>query len=396
MQPRPPRELDLATLCARPDEPAPSTTIPLAAPIELSAVFRVADLDHIDALYESREPGFIYARDGHPAGARLATKIAALEAAEAALICSSGMAAEAALMLSSLGQGDHVALSDGLYGKTAALAAREFSRFGVEHSWFDPTQPETLREVLRPNTKLVFVETISNPLLRLANLAGLSEVARSAGAMVVVDNTFAPLLCRPLEWGASAVVHSLTKLIGGHSDVTLGAVAGARELVARVGATASTFGQTGAAFDCWLTSRGLATLPLRSGRACATAMRLAELLAAHPKVAATHYPGLASHPDHALATRLLQGGFGTIVTIDLGGRAEVDAFIRGLSGIVFAPSLGDVATTLSHPSTTSHRGQSAEQWSRQGIHPGLVRLSVGLEAFEDLRAELEHALTLLS
>jgi cystathionine beta-lyase/cystathionine gamma-synthase len=352
----------------------------------------VEGLDQIDALYEGREAGFIYARDGHPNASALAAKVAALEGAEASLVCASGMAAEAAVFLATLGSGDHVALADGLYGRSSALVRRELARFGVEHTLFDATRPETLRDALTPETRLVFGETLSNPLVRLADVAGLAEVARAAGAVLVIDQTFAPLLCRPLELGADAVVHSATKLIGGHSDLTLGLLAGSKAMIGRAAEVASTFGLSGNPFESWLAMRGLATLALRSSRACATALALAERLSGHGRVAAVHYPGLPGHPDHALAARVLRGGFGAIVTIDLATRERADAFIRALEHIPFAPSLGDVATTLSHPASTSHRGLSPEQRAALGITPGLVRLSIGLEDPDDLWGELDRAL----
>jgi cystathionine beta-lyase/cystathionine gamma-synthase len=388
------REPDPSTTCARGAEAPPSRTAPLAAPLQLSAVYRVADLGQIDALYRGEEPGFIYARDGHPNAAQLAATVAALEGAEAGLVCASGMAAEAAVFLAGLGQGDAVAVSGGLYGKTVALVGRELARFGVGHQTFDATRPETLREALTPGTEIVFAETLSNPLLRLADIEGLAGVIRDAGsdARLVIDHTFAPLLCRPLALGAVAVTHSLTKLIGGHSDLTLGLVAGPRALIDRAASVASAFGLTGNPFESWLALRGAATLGLRSARACGNALALAERLAGHPRVKAVHYPGLPSHLDHARAARVLRGGFGTIVTIDLGGREQADALIRALRHVPFAPSLGDVATTLSHPATTSHRGQTPEQWERQGITPGLVRLSVGIEGIEDLWDDFRQAL----
>ncbi len=394
MPPTDPREPDPATTCARGSDVPTSVTEPLAPALQLSAVYKVAGLDEIDALYQGEAAGFVYARDGHPNAAQLAAKVAALEGAEAALVCASGMAAEAAVFLSSLGKDDEIAIADGLYGKTAVLVGRELARFGVTHRTFDPTRPETLRDALTPRTRLVFAETLSNPLLRLADVAGLAGVIAGSGsdAGLVIDHTFAPLLCRPLELGAVAVTHSLTKLIGGHSDVTLGLVAGSKERVGRAAAVASAFGLTGNPFESWLTLRGVSTLSLRSARACATALDLAGRLAGHPAVRAVHYPGLPSHPDHGRAARVLRGGFGTVVTIDLGGRGPADEFIRVLRHVPFAPSLGDVATTLSHPATTSHRGQSAEQWARQGINPGLVRLSVGLEAAGDLWDDLRPAL----
>jgi cystathionine beta-lyase/cystathionine gamma-synthase len=384
------------TSCARTPELPRSQTEPLNPPIQLSSVYRIDGLDQIDALYEGDVPGFTYSRDGHPNAIQLAAKIAELERAEAGLVCASGMAAESAVLLSLLEQGDAIALSEGLYGKTLVLVTRELVRFGIQHTFFDPTRPETLRGALTPRTKVVFAETLSNPLLRLADIAGLAQISRSAGAALVIDHTMAPLLCRPMELGADALTHSLTKLIGGHSDLLLGVLAGGRKILDRAGAVVSAYGLNGNAFESWLALRGVATLSIRSDRACLNALALAERFAKHSSVRAVHYPGLPTHPDHDRAARMLKGGFGTMLTIDLGGRGEADAFIKGLTHIPFAPSFGDVATTLSHPATTSHRGQSPEQWARQGITPGLVRLSVGLEAVEDLWDDFLRGLARLS
>jgi cystathionine beta-lyase/cystathionine gamma-synthase len=384
------------TACARPPAEPPSVTTPLVPPLSLSVVWRVADLDQVDDVYEGRSSGYIYARDGHPNGDQLAAKVAELEGAEAALACGSGMGAEASALLALLEGGAHLALSEGVYGKTGRLV-RELGRFGVEHSLFDATRPETLESALTPRTRVVFAETLSNPLVRLADIPGLAAICRRSGAKLLVDHTFAPLLCRPIAMGADLVTHSGTKLIGGHSDLTLGLLAGTRELVGRAAAMASTFGMSGNPFEAWLALRGLATLALRSAKACGNALELAGRLESHPRVRAVHYPGLASHPDHDRARETLRGGYGAIATIDLGGRAQADAFIRAVGhAIPFAPSLGDVATTLSHPATTSHRGQAPEQWARQGITPGMVRLSFGLEDADDLGRELLEALDRVS
>jgi cystathionine beta-lyase/cystathionine gamma-synthase len=358
----------------------------------LSAVYRFASLDAVESVSDGQVPGFIYARDAHPNASEFAAKIAAIEHAEAALVCASGMGAIAALLLSTLEQGDHVAVAGGVYGKTALLVNKELARFGISSSQFDATQPESLRAALTDRTRLVLAETISNPLVRVADIPALGKIAAEKGAMLAIDNTFAPLLCRPLELGAQVVFHSVTKLIGGHSDLLLGVLAGPKAFIERASSLASTFGMTGGAFESWLALRGLATLPVRSSRACATAQLLAYRLAAHPKVKTVHHPALSHHPDHARARQLLQGGFGAMGAIDLGSRNAADVFIRSLHHIPFAPSLGDVSTTLSHPSTTSHRSLPADEAARQGITPGLVRLSFGLEDPEDLWHDFEQAL----
>jgi cystathionine beta-lyase/cystathionine gamma-synthase len=249
---------------------------------------------------------------------------------------------------------------------------------------------------MRPRTRVVVVETISNPLLRLADIRQLAGFAEQAGARLVVDHTFAPLLCYPLAMGAHALIHSGTKLIGGHSDLTLGLLVGSRELITRATSVASTFGLSGNPFESWLALRGLSTLAVRSERACANALELATQLEKHPAVRSVRYPGLPSHPDHALAKATLDTQFGAICTIDLGDRNRAHYFIKSLAHIPFAPSLGDVATTLSHPASTSHRALTPDERARQGITPGLIRLSIGLERARDVWTELKAALDRLS
>ncbi len=387
---------NVSPTCARAPVRAGLTSLPLVAPLELSAVYCPADLDHVDALYSGEATGFIYAREGHPNAAELANKLARLERGEAGLICASGMGAIASTFLSLLSQNDHALISDGIYGKTASLATKLLPRWGIGHHVFDPgTDAADLEALLRPTTRLIFTETISNPLLRIADLSAMASVARGVGIPLVVDNTFSPLVCCPIDHGASLVVHSVTKMIGGHSDLTLGALIGTETLIEQARIIASTLGQTGNPFESWLAQRGLATLSLRFRRACETSLELAARFESHEAVERVYYPGLRSHPDFELASRLLKGGFGAIVTIDLGTRDRAQSFIRNLSEIPFAPTLGDVRTTLSHPTSTSHRGQSAEQLARQGISPGMVRISVGIEDADDLWREFRQALAAL-
>ena len=302
------------------------------------------------------------------------------------------MAAIAATLLALTSQGDHVIISEGLYGKTTTLVSRELVRFGVTHDGFDPANLETLKTLITARTRLILVETISNPLLGVSDLEAIAGVAREGGVPLLVDHTFAPLLCRPIELGATFVMHSVTKLIGGHSDLTSGVVVGPSKQIGMIQAVASTFGQTGNPFESWLALRGLSTLSLRSDRASATALDLAVRLEAHPKITRVLYPGLPSHPDHELSRRQFPNGFGAMVTFDVGGREQANTLIRSLHHVPFAPSLGDVQTTLSHPCSTSHRGQDPEILKRLGITPGLIRLSVGLEDTDDLWADFEQAL----
>jgi cystathionine beta-lyase/cystathionine gamma-synthase len=362
----------------------------------LSVVYCLDDLDQVDALYGGTTPGFLYARDGHPNGVELAGKLAQLECGETALVCASGMGAIASAFLALLSQNDHALISAGVYGRTMSLVARQLPRWGISHDVFDPSDPGAARVLIKARTRLIFVETISNPLLRLADLPGLGAVAREAGIPLVVDNTFAPLICRPISLGANLVAHSATKMIGGHSDLTLGVLVGDRQRIEAATTVASTLGQTGNPFESWLALRGLATLSVRMNRASATAFELARRFESHSHVARVYYPLLLSHPDHTLAERVLAGGGGTIVTIDLASRSNADSFIRRLAQAVpFAPSLGDVQTTLSHPATTSHRGQDPALLSRIGLTPGTVRISVGLEDPDDVWRDFQLALDAL-
>lgn len=387
-----PASVSEATLCARAPQSPRSVSKPLSPPLLLSSVYQVENLDDIEGLTGGRIEGFFYARDGHPNAVQLAGKLAKLEGAEAAVICGSGMGAIAASLLALLGQGDHVVFAEGLYGKTTTLITRELARLGVEHSTFDASRPQTLGDAMTPRTRVVVAETISNPLLRICDFDAISAVTREAGVPFWVDHTFAPLLCRPLDLGANIVIHSLTKLISGHGDVTLGVVAGSRDLVKRAHDVSTAFGQTGSPFDCWLTLRGMTTLSLRAERTSRTALELAKRLEAHPKVWRVHYPGLPSHADHELAKKYLTRGQGAMISFELGGRDEVDRLIRAFRDIPFAPSLGDVETTVNHPCSTSHRSQDPETLKKIGITPGLLRISTGLEDIEDLWRDFDQAL----
>ncbi len=363
---------------------------PLVPPLYQSAVYTLPDLDALDRVTDGAEPGFIYQRDAHPNAQLLAADLAALEGADWGLVCGSGMGAICALVLPHLKQGDRVVASDRLYGRTAQLFNQELPRFGVQTTFIDTNDLDAVRAALQTPSRILYAETISNPLLRVADLQALAGLAHERDCLLVVDNTFAtPVLSRPLESGADLIMESLTKMIGGHSDLMLGFAGGKGDLLAKSSQTATVWGLVASPFDCWLARRGLATLALRQHAACANAARLAEWLQSHSSVARVIYPGLSSHVDHDLARRVLPHGFGNMLCFELrGGRETVNRFMRRAPGIPFSPSLGHTATTCSHPGTTSHRYVNPADKERQGIGDGLIRLSVGIENLSGIQLEM--------
>lgn len=369
-------------------------TTPLTPPLYLSSVYTFADLDALDRVYDGSDAGYIYARDAHPNAQHLAQLLAAMEGGTWAQITGSGMAAIANIVLSLVGQGQRIVANSRIYGRTLQLFEQELGRFGVETVFVDLGDLDAVRAALAKPTRVLYAETISNPLLCVVDLPALAELAHAHDCQLVVDNTFAtPVLARPLELGADVVMESLTKMIGGHSDLTLGMVAGKGNLLPQVSAIAAIWGLCAGPFDCWLAERGLATLPLRMGAATANAAALADWLAVQPRVAGVLYPGRQDHADHEVAARLLPRGFGNMLCFELeGGREAVNRFIRQASGIAFSPSLGDHRTTLSHPWTTSHRYTDPALKTRQGITEGLVRMSVGIEDLAQLKETIEQGL----
>jgi cystathionine beta-lyase/cystathionine gamma-synthase len=376
-------------------DPTLGASRPLVPPLYPAAVYTLPDLDALDRIMNAEEPGFIYARDGHPNAYDLAARLAALENGQWGLVTSSGMAAITASLLALLQQGDRVLASDKLYGRTAQLLQQELSRFGVTTDWVDVTDLDTVRRALDEPARVLFVETMSNPLVRLADVEKLAGLAYSRHCKFIVDNTFAtPVLVKPLDLGADLVVESLTKLIGGHSDVTLGAVCGEDpDLFPAVSQVASIWGLAAPPFDCWLALRGLGTLELRVRAATANAAALADWLARQSDVARVVYPGRPDHPDYGLGRKLLPEGCGHMLCFELsGGREAVNRFLRRATGVPFSPSLGHTGTTCSYPAGTSHRYVSPAERKRQGITDGLVRLSVGVEPLEQTQAELARGL----
>jgi cystathionine beta-lyase/cystathionine gamma-synthase len=377
---------------SKPPSLGPST--PLVPPLYQSSVYTLPDLDALDRVLNAEEPGFIYARDAHPNAHHLASELARAEGASWSVVCGSGMGAITAGLLAVLQHGDRVVASNRLYGRTSQLLSQELNRFGVQATFVDASDIGQVRAALEKPAKVLFVETMSNPLLRLVDVEALARVSEERGCLLAVDNTFAtPVLTRPLELGADLVFESLTKMIGGHSDVTLGVLCGHGELLPQVSQVVSIWGLASNPFDCWLAARGLATLPLRMRAASANAAALADWLVAQPGVVRVVYPGRPDHPDADLAGRLLQGGYGNMLCFELdGGRDGVNRFLRLAQGIPFSPSLGNTTTTCSHPGTTSHRYVSPAEKRRQGIGDGLIRLSVGVEDLEQIKEEMAKGL----
>ncbi|QEL16613.1 trans-sulfuration enzyme family protein [Limnoglobus roseus] len=371
-------------------------TVPLTPPIYPSAVYHIPDLDAVDAIYNGEATGYVYARDGHPNASMLGDELRQAHAAEWGVVAATGMAALSAPFLALLSQGGRVIASNRIYGKTTVLLRDEFPRFGVSTTWVDTNDLDAVEAALAAGpAQILFTETISNPLCRVADVPALAEIAYRHGARLFLDNTFAtPTLCKPLEMGANLVMESLTKMIGGHSDVILGFVCGREPKLEPTVATAvSTWGLAANPFECWLTSRGLATLDLRMRAATANAVVLAEWLGEQPGVSRVIYPGRADHPDFELAKRVLPHGVGNMLCFELADRNAVNRWMRATPAVPFCPSLGHHTTTCSHPDTTSHRFDPVEEKRRQGITPGLVRLSVGCEPIEQLQAAIGHGLT---
>ena len=366
---------------------------PLARPIVQGDANAVRDPDDAVSRLAVGPPEPANARVGISNLTALERAVADLEGAEDAHAASSGMAAIGLVFLAHLSAGDHAVASADCYFDTEALLAQELARFGVTVTFAALHDPDSLRAALAPRTRIVYGETISNPALKLFDFSRAAAAAHDAGALLVVDNTFAtPALCRPLAHGADLVVHSATKFLGGHHDLTAGVVAGRRDLIARVRRAGRAFGSTLGALDAWLALRGIETLAPRMAWISGTAAEVAAFLAAQQAVARVRYPGLPDAPQAVLARRLLPDGAGGMLAFDLdGGPAAVDAFTGSLRSIPYVPSLGGVETTVYSPPRRDPGGASPSP-AAPLPRSGTVRVSVGLEDPRDLIADLAQAL----
>jgi cystathionine beta-lyase/cystathionine gamma-synthase len=386
--------VNFETVVARGGRDVPSASRPLTPPIYQTNVYVFEDMDAVESVWEHKRPGFVYGRYGTANHTMLEEMVAALEGAEAAVACASGMGATTALLLGLFRAGDHIVAARDLYGSTAAFLGDEARRLGVTTDFVDATDPRHIAGALRPDTRAVFVEGVSNPLLRLVDIGAVARTLAGRDVELIVDSSMAsPAVLRPIEHGATIVLHSLTKFISGHGDVTGGMVLGGAAAMERVREAMIRAGTNLGPFDAWLAARGARTLAVRLERQSATARRLGEFLERHAAIARVYYPGLPSHPQHALAMRLMPRLQGAMLSFDLrGGAPAVERFMTRARLLEFAPSFGDAATTWTYPVRTSHRRVPEDEQASMGIGPGLVRVSVGLEDPADLIADLDQAL----
>ncbi|MDA8238094.1 MAG: PLP-dependent aspartate aminotransferase family protein [Chloroflexi bacterium] len=367
---------------------------PTSVPIYQVVTFSAADADELGAVTTGATEGYVYARMANPTVDALAATVAEIHGAEAGYAVASGMAAIHVAVGSLVRAGDRIVATRNLYGTTRSLLTRVLGRAGVETTFVDPADLDAVEAALAAApTRVLYLETISNPTIAVADLPALAALGHRHGAAVVVDNTFAsPALCRPIELGADLVVESATKYLSGHSDVLAGVVAGSAERIAAVRALQVDTGATLAPFSAFLVLRGIPTLGLRMERHAATAARLAALLGTAPEVSRVLYPMLSSHPDHAVARRLLPNGGGMLAVELAGGAPAARAFVDALRIPERTASLGSIHTIVVHPPSTTHRQLTPAELAAAGIAPGLLRISVGLEDPDDLLADVAQAL----
>lgn len=353
--------------------------------------------------FAAQEEGYTYSRTSNPTVTSFERRLAAMEGTECAVATSTGMSAILLVALTALKAGDHVICSQSMFGSTIKLLGTEMARFGVETSFVSQTNIDEWKAAIRPNTRMLFAETPTNPLTDLCDIAALAEIAHAHGALLAVDNSFAtPILQQPAKLGADVVVHSGTKFLDGQGRVMAGAVCGTVALVDKVmGTFLRSGGLNLAPFNAWVVMKGLETLALRVKAESASALELATWLEAHPKVARVYYPGLASHPQHALAMRQQNGMGGAVIAFDVIGqgaeqlRANAFHVVDSTQVCSITANLGDVKTTITHPASTSHGRLTEEQRQAAGIGQGLIRISVGLEHLDDLKADLSRGLDTL-
>ena len=376
------KNLGLNTICTHVGEVADEQFKGAISPIYMSTSYAFEDVD------VKRYPRYF----NTPNQEMLGRKIAALEGAEAGMIFGSGMAAISTVLLSFLKTGDHIVLQKTLYGGTFNLIEEEFERFGIEYTFTDGLSEDAFAKAIKKNTKIIYVETPSNPLMTITGLKMVAELAKKKGILTVIDNTFAsPVNQNPIAHGIDIVIHSATKYMGGHSDICAGAVACSNELMEAIWNKSKNLGGSLADFMVWMLERSLKTLVLRVKAQSENAKQLAEWLEKNENIKQVYYPGLKSHPDHNLAKSQMTG-YGGMLSFELKDALDADAFQKELKLIKSSMSLAGVESTILSPTKTSHALLSPKERKNQGINDGLLRFSVGIEDFKDLKADLKQAL----
>ncbi|WP_027965120.1 methionine gamma-lyase [Halalkalibacillus halophilus] len=366
----------------------------LATPIYQTSTFTFDSAEQGEQRFAGEQDGYIYSRLGNPTVKNLEERMAAIENGDAALAFSSGMAAVSATIIALTKANDHILCSQGLYGCTFGLLEMLHSKYNISSDFSFMENEESLREAIRPETTCIYVETPINPTMKIIDLEMVARVAKEFELPVVVDNTFSsPYLQRPLDLGCDIVIHSATKYIGGHGDVIAGIVVGSQEFIEEVAMTTQKdIGGTISPFDAWLLIRGLKTLPVRMDRHSSNAEKIVEKLKEHQNITAVHYPFDPENPSYEIAKKQMKLGAGVIAFELDGGKKEAQAFLNRLSFIKIAVSLGDTETLIQHPATMTHSVVPEESRLQMGITDSLVRISCGLEAWEDIWADLEQAL----
>lgn len=427
----PDRQFGFETLALHAGQIPDSATGSRAMPLYQTTSFVFDSPDHAASLFNLQTFGNVYTRLSNPTTAAFEERVAALEGGRAAVATASGQAAEMVALLNILEQGDHIVSSSKLYGGTYTMFNVNFKKLGIDATLVDPDDPENFRRALKPNTKVIFSETLGNPAINMVDLEAVGKIAREAGVPFVVDNTAAsPYLCQPLRHGADIVVHSATKFIGGHGTTMGGVVVesgkfpwgddGIRQKFPSMNEPSAgyhgvrffetfgdfafcmkarmevlrVFGPTISPFNSWMLLQGLETLPVRMDRHCANTQAVAEYLAAHPKVAWVNYPGLPSNRYHQLVRKYMPKGAGALLSFGVkSGYAGALKFIEGLQFISHLANIGDAKSLVIHPASTTHRQLSEEDQIKAGVPPDMVRLSIGLETLDDILWDLDQALS---
>ena len=369
----------------------------VSVPIFQTSTFAFPTAADGAARFSGKQSGYIYSRLGNPTVNALEESLAALEGGFAGVATATGMAAVSSVYISFLSQGDHVVAANCLYGPSRVILENELTRYGVETTFVDSSELSNIEKAIRPATRMIFVESPMNPSMKITDLAGAAAIAKKHGVLLAVDNTFAsPYLQRPIEFGADIVIHSLTKFINGHTDVVGGmVVTKTEEHYSRVKKIVCLFGGTMDPHQAWLILRGLRTLPLRVEKAQENAMKLAAFLKSHPKVTWVSYPGLPDHPQHKTAKRQMDG-FGSMISFGVqDGLQGGITLMNSVRLITLAVSLGGVESLIEHPASMTHASVGRAEKQEAGIVDELVRFSVGCEDFEDLREDLDQALSLI-